>query len=199
MPSPVGHSLLGLAMGVAWLLPRARTRELARHAWRLRWPLLGCVALANAPDLDYVPGIATGDFNAYHHACTHSIGWCALVAAGIWCLLRARRAETDLSALGWLAAILLSHLAADLVTADRRPPFGLMALWPFDDRFYISPVTMFAHLRKRTYAEFLQWHNVRAVLLEAAWCLPVLALAWRGRSSGTRRVVHDATPDEMRL
>lgn len=180
MPSPVAHSLIGLAVGAAWLAPRASSaRSLCSVLWKKRLPLSGCVLLANVPDIDYLPGILAGDFNRFHHYFTHTPGWCLLVAAGVWCGLRALRGERLLT-LVWLLALLFSHLAADYVTEDRRAPFGIMALWPVSDSFHLSPVQVFLHLKKDRYADFLQWHNVRAGLLEVAWCLPLLVLAvWR--------------------
>lgn len=176
MPSPAGHSLIGLAIGAAWLLPRGPAPEILRAAWRARGPLLGCVALANLPDLDYLPGMLAGELNRCHHFYTHTPGWCALVALGAWCLLRARRGPVPPrpAVLGWLLLLLGSHLLADFVTEDKRPPIGIMALWPLTTDVHLSPVTFFEHLRKRTYAEFLQWHNAHAVMVEIAWTLPVL-------------------------
>lgn len=176
MPSPVGHTLIGLALGSAWLLPRVEFRKLTHAAWEQRWPLLGCVALANLPDLDYVPGVLTGEINLCHHYYTHTPGWCLLVAAGLWLLMRAR-GVANARAFFWLAALLLSHLAADIFCEDGRAPQGIMALWPFNETFYISPVSLFTHLRKDEWTDILQWHNVYAVLREAVVCAPFLALA----------------------
>lgn len=138
--------------------------------------MLGCVVLANLPDVDYVPGVIAGEFNRWHHFYTHTPGWCVLVAGGVWCLWRVWR-RVPMTAFGWLLALLLSHLAADYLTEDRRPPQGIMALWPVNDRFYIAPVQIFAHLKKDHYADFVQWHNFRAALLEVAWCAPLLIAA----------------------
>lgn len=186
MPSPVGHSLIGLAIGLAWLVPRQDPRELGATLWRKRFPLAGAVALANAPDVDYVPGLFTGDWNAYHHFYTHTPGWCVLVAAGIWCAGRAI-AGWPLRHLVWIFALTMSHIAADFVTADGRPPIGIMSLWPFEDGFHISPVTLFWRLHKRDLADALQWHNVGAVLVELVWTLPLAALALVSRIRNDRR------------
>jgi membrane-bound metal-dependent hydrolase YbcI (DUF457 family) len=167
--------LIGLAIGSAWLLPRGQLRETAVATWRARWAMAGCMVLANCCDLDYVPGILSGDLNAYHHFYSHTPGWCLLVAAGVWCLLRFFR-DANGRDFAWIFALLASHLAADLVTEDFRPPIGIMALWPFVSGFYISPVTVFLHLKKNTFGDFAQWHNVKAVLVEASWALP----AWAG-------------------
>ena len=186
MPSPVGHSIIGAAIGAAWLLPRASFSEAVREARRKRWPLLGCIALANLPDIDYVPGILSGDLNAYHHFYTHTPGWCALVAAAVWCAMKFFR-SVSVRDFGWIFSLLASHLVADFLTEDRRPPIGIMALWPLDQGFYISPQTIFLHLKKNTFGDFAQWHNVKAALVETAWCLPLLIAAVIWKSSALRR------------
>ena len=179
-------------MGAAWLLPRGTVREVAREAWKWRWALAGCVVLANFPDVDYVPGILSGDLNAYHHFYTHTPGWCALVAVGVWGAMRFFRGARA-PAFGWILALLLSHLVADYMTEDTRPPIGIMALWPLNDQFYISPVTIFRHWKKSQFAELLQWHNFVSASGEALWTVPVVScvLIWKGRAfRSTAAVLH---------
>lgn len=178
MPSPVAHSLIGLALGAAAVLTPDDARGLFRQAWRRRGPLCGAVLLAQAPDIDYLPGLLSGDLNAYHHLLTHTAGWCVLVSVGCWLALRAWRPATRLAVLGWCLLLTGSHLLADWLTADARPPIGIMALWPFSDAHYISPVTIFMRMHKRDLADVLQAHNLTAVAVELAWCLPLLALVF---------------------
>ena len=173
MPSPVGHSLIGLAIGAGYLLPRAPVRELVRTAWSMRWPLVGAVALANAPDLDYLPGIASGDINAYHHFYTHTVGWVVLLSAAVWIVWRHRKPDIGWRSFAFVFTLLASHLVADWFTADGRLPYGIMALWPFSDNFTMAPLPLFMRLHKREWSEFLQWHNFVAVGWEALLCLPV--------------------------
>lgn len=199
MPSPVGHSLIGLAIGCAWLLPRGTPRELAAAAWRERRALLAAVLLANLPDVDYIPGLFEGDWNKYHHLHTHSVGWLAVVTAAawwIWTRLSERRPRWLLAA---ILALGLSHLVADLFSADNHPPIGQMLFWPLDGGFYIAPQSLFWNLRKTTVADVFQWHNVQAVLVEVAWLLPLvlIALAWKMSlpKSGGQPVAHHPTPN----
>jgi hypothetical protein len=180
----VGHSLIGLAIAALGILPRGPLRSLGARAWRARYTLLACVALANAPDADYLPGILAGDLNAFHHGYSHTAGWAAMVAAGVWLVGRGTGLLLGGRPLALAAALLASHLAADCLTDDRRPPIGIMALWPLSDRHVIAPATVFWRLEKREWSDLLQWHNAKAVGVEAAWCVPlVLAAAW-ARSRG---------------
>lgn len=180
MPSPVAHSIIGLATGLAWLMPRGPLREVARAAWSRRWALGDCVVLANFPDVDYLPGILSGDLNACHHFYTHTPGWCLLVAIGMWCAMRCWRGA-DAATFGWILALLMSHLVADYVTEDTRPPIGIMALWPPDERFHISPVTLFGGWKKDQLGDLWQWYNFAAAAGEALRTVPLLAavLVWK--------------------
>ena len=74
MPSPVGHSLAALAFARA-----ARSMDLGREtdppaassAVRSRRAFLGAGLLifaANAPDLDFLPGVFVGEPGRFHHA-----------------------------------------------------------------------------------------------------------------------------------
>jgi hypothetical protein len=179
VPSPVGHSLIGLAIASLGVLPRGPLREAGARLWRARVPLLAGMLLANAPDADYLPGVLAGDLNAYHHLYSHTAGWVALVAAGVWLVGKGMGRLGGWRSIALIGALLSSHLAADVVTDDARPPIGIMALWPLSDAHVISPVTIFWRLHKRDWSEFLQAHNAMAVCVEAAWCLPlVVAAVW---------------------
>lgn len=185
MPSPVAHSLLGLTLGLACALPRTSWRRLFHEVHAARWLLLGAVFLANAPDLDYLPGLLVGDLNAYHHHYTHTIAWVFIVGAGFWLLVRCRRP------VGWplfafVMAALLSHLVADVVTEDARYPYGVMLLWPFTDTHFAAPYALFPRWRKDSLGDVFQAANLGPVLVEIAWTLPLvmLTLVWKCHSRG---------------
>ncbi len=189
MPSPVGHSLIGLGLGLGVLSPRGAWRDLLAFARRNWAALLLVVAMANAPDVDYIPGVLVGRINAYHHLYTHTLGWIALVAAGAWLVARAFRPGFGWVWLPIFFAALATHLLADLVTEDTAAPYGIMALWPFTDRFYLSPVTIFRHLEKAEWADVFQLYNLKVLLLEALWCIPLVAgvVIWKVRVGVPRR------------
>lgn len=177
--------MIGLALASAWLLPRARGADLAAAAWKERRALGAAILLANLPDVDYLPGLLAGDLNRYHHLHTHTLGWVAVTSLAAWWIWRSVAASRPRGLLLLAGALGLSHLVADLFSADGRPPYGIMALWPLSDAYFISPHTLFWRLRKATVLDMFQWHNVQAVLVEAAWCLPpVLAvIAWKSRAA----------------
>jgi membrane-bound metal-dependent hydrolase YbcI (DUF457 family) len=184
MPSPVGHSLLGLAIGFAGLLPGAVDwRGLARQAWNARGALLLCVVLANAPDIDFLFGISRGTLNFYHQTGTHTALWIALVSLSVWLIIWSRRHGQ--SAWGFLLILALtgSHLLADMCCADNSPPYGIMLFWPFSDRYFLSPISLFPALAKSSWSDLWSMHNVGGMAMEALVTLPLVAavLIWKRR------------------
>ena len=156
MPSPIGHALGGICAG--W---HAGGRQNLRDAGIL-------AAVAIAPDLD----LFLGD----HRAISHSIG--AAVAAGLIALIATRQPR-------WAAAIALawgSHVLLDWLSNDTRPPIGVMALWPFDDRYYKAAIEIFPPVSRR-YEQSRFWiYNLRAAVTELLLLLPLtLFLTWRRR------------------
>lgn len=184
MPLPISHSLAGAGIGLA-VEPRARSTD---RAVRLGLAVL----LANAPDLDLVPGLLIGDPNRFHHGWTHSLLTALAAGAVVWLIGRWRGGtllglSPPMAALS-VAGLLGSHVLLDLLTTDTRAPLGLPALWPLSDRhFYIgglflraerlagpgSPVEFFASLWSA--------HTARALVLEALLVGPWLALVWLWR------------------
>jgi LexA-binding, inner membrane-associated putative hydrolase len=71
MATPVGHSLAGYAI-YRFLVPGEDHRPAL---------LLVAVGMANAPDLDFVPGILAGAPATYHQGGSHSLAFAA--AAGV--------------------------------------------------------------------------------------------------------------------
>lgn len=179
MPSPVAHSLIGIAIASAWLLPRATFRELPRHLWNHRIALAVGVVLANLPDIDFIPGLLTGDLNRFHHQHTHTLGF-VLFATFLVDWAWRRRADAPRT-IGLLALALLgSHLVADLFIQDSKPPYGIMALWPFSPEYYISPIAIFPRIEKASLVDAWQWSNLQAGAAEFAITAPLvlLAFAW---------------------
>lgn len=191
MPLPVSHALAGAA------IYSAADRDGGRAGWRR---LVVAVFIANAADLDLLPGMFLGDPNGFHHGATHSFFFAvavglmvALVLAGMnrcW-PLRARLRPFVGTAL-MVAALWGSHVVLDLLTRDPSPPFGVPALWPVSDGRFRLPA-LFARADKLAgpassydfLASLLSSHNLRAVAFEALsmGAVVFLAQAWRRRRS----------------
>lgn len=188
MPLPVAHALGGVAIYAA-LDADGSLRPTPR--------LVAAVVLANAPDLDMIPGILTGDPNRFHHGLTHSLLAAlvvGVVAAGIargtgrgW-PLRTGRPAGAAGTLLIVAALWASHVFLDMLTHDPSPPMGVPALWPMViERVTLAP--LFARADKVTgpasAGEFvlslLSRHNLAATLREMLLLGPVVVAArwWR--------------------
>ncbi|MBI2437406.1 MAG: metal-dependent hydrolase [Lentisphaerae bacterium] len=176
MPSPLAHSLIGLAIGLARFLPRYRlVPELCGRLRSLRRELLLCVLLANAPDLDYFFGVFQGNLNRYHQTVTHTLVWIVAVALAIWAYGWLRKRPAPALSLGLVLALLGSHLLADWLTVDFSPPIGLMLAWPFSSELFHASFAFFPHPAKQTLAALWSFQNLRLLLVEAAITLPLVA------------------------
>lgn len=188
MPSPVGHSLIGLALGLAWRLPRVPDgRALARQIWEQRGWLVFCVVLANAPDIDVLFGMARGNLNAFHQAATHTLVWAAAVALCVWLAARQRRGLSARDFL-FILALTSSHLIADLLCEDHSPPRGIMLAWPLSESYWHSPISLFPAVAKAGWSDLWSRHNAGAAAAEGLLLLPVLAavLWWKLRKRPSR-------------
>jgi inner membrane protein len=135
MPSPVGHSLMGL------VIYRATGRSTGPHAWKL---MALSILIANAPDLDFLPGLLIGDLSRFHHGPSHSIG-VALLVGFVSSFLASRR----LYAFAMGFSLFFSHVVLDYLIQDPSPPHGVPLLWPFSQEYYMAP---FAFLPKFDYS-----------------------------------------------
>jgi membrane-bound metal-dependent hydrolase YbcI (DUF457 family) len=110
--------------------------------------LLAAVVLANAPDVDFVPGLVLGAPAVFHRGPTHTIAAVAvvmLVAAWVG------RRWHPLSKGAWwwagfAAAAYAGHLLVDFVTVDAVAPYGARFLWPLSDRFHHAGVGVFGEI-----------------------------------------------------
>jgi inner membrane protein len=173
MPLPFGHSLMGLA------LYEATERKENYWDWRV---IMLFVFIANAPDLDFVPGFLVGDPNRYHHHyLSHSLGFAMFVGTIVAALLALRGERRFCRNTMTLTLVCFSHMILDFFTADTSQPFGLPMFWPLTSEYFYSPVSIFMSVNKGgANLEFLRsllvWHNVWVVLWEIAVLASVLAL-----------------------
>ena len=126
MPTPLGHALGGIAAGA---LVAGRTgANVSFGKWRV--PMLAlCGLLGMLADIDFLLG--------GHRGFTHSVA--AALAAGALMAIVDRRPAVWLAA----AAAYNTHVLLDWLGTDTVAPFGIMALWPFDQTFYLSPYHWF--------------------------------------------------------
>lgn len=169
VPSPVGHALAGLAVGVLMAGPRSLVRALDPPAARrpidtamlavLPFALLGAL-----PDADLLFGT--------HSTYSHSLGAATIV------LLVARVVTGRWR---WAVAASLayaSHVLLDWMGNDTTPPIGIMALWPLTTDFYESALHLFLPISRRYWLAGFLHHNLTAVVREILIVGPFALLAW---------------------
>lgn len=184
MSTPMGHSLLGL---IAGQLVKPETIRLQPN-----WLLLSVIA-GNAADLDFLPGLLSGDLNRYHHQASHSILVALLVGLLVWCLLL--RCSHQAGRAGLLTTLAYgSHLLVDYLTADYRPPLGIPLFWPFSPDYFLSPYILLDGVRHgmpgdsslTSLLQIVSWQNLQLLMLETTLFLPpLLLLLWWRRSNST--------------
>ena len=201
MPSPLGHSLAGLA--IAWFaqpdtarlpansgaLPAgsSATRHALVSATRTLW--FSSAAIAALPDIDLL-------IPHTHRWATHSITATLLIfIVAIVVTGKVTRRSAWIVA-STLAAAHASHLLIDWLGTDRLPPFGLQALWPFDDRFFISGVDLFPPVERRLLRPDAFGVNARAAVVEIATMGSLALLAWWTARLRCRRITVTAADKE---
>jgi inner membrane protein len=177
MPSPIGHTLAGLAVHVLSARTRDELGEVRRAAV--------VVGAALAPDLDLLFRFVDG--RNHHNNETHSLG--AALLAGVagtllLPLLRFARphALALAASLGWA-----SHVLLDYLNRDTNPPIGLMALWPWSAAYYKFPWPIFLDIG-RTLEWATVWNNLAAATWESCLLLPLVWVAFRYRSRRLEKV-----------
>lgn len=174
MPSPVGHALGGLIVGlVCDAQASGAARSSVRAVFTSRIVAASAVA-AVLPDLDFLWG--------RHNMETHSLGAAVLAGLVMW-LWRGGHARIAVSiALAWA-----SHVLFDWLGSDDTPPLGVMAWWPFSSSFYFAHAYVFEAISRRYWLDGFWAHNLGAVVREVMMLGPVLAALalWRLRSGAT--------------
>ncbi len=192
MPSPIGHSLAGLSIGMAYALPKgASFRDLGVSMYRRRGILLASIALANLPDIDYLPGLFAGDFNAYHHHYSHTLGWLVLVSLGIWMIWKSFNSSITFRHFSFIFIATGSHLILDFFTRNTSYPYGIMLFWPFSNEHYLSGNPLFWNPQKSDWGEVFQWYNVQVMIMDAVYTSAMIGmvLLYKRYTSPARPVI----------
>lgn len=169
MPSPIGHSIISL--GVYYLFKYRIVRIL------LYWKTIVFIfIMGNLPDLDFIPGILTGDPSRYHETYTHTLGFAVIVSFFAWlCLLILR--SKNLYKLAFLSFVLIyTHVIFDSFNMDSRPPIGVMMVWPFTDKYFYLRTPFMYPFDRDNLGNFLSMNSLFALFTELAVGIPLLAL-----------------------
>ena len=162
MPTSVGHSLLGY---ILYLIFKKNYKLIENQKIVLFY-----LFIANAPDLDFIPGICIGHAHRFHHGITHTLGF-SLFFALILCLVPKLRKKTNFIIFFLLG---FTHVIVDFLGADTSYPFGVMLFWPFTKKYFISSYSVFLDIHKTTLHSLFDLHNLKAMTLETLIFLPVI-------------------------
>ena len=127
MASPLGHLLMGGAVGAAFAVESGPRRSIAAGA-----------LAAILPDLDFLPGALVGEPARFHHAVTHSVAFVVVAAVIVFGLTRSH-------AVRWAVIVGLaygSHLLLDWITLDDGAPIGIPLFWPISSDAFASPIPL---------------------------------------------------------
>ena len=164
MPSPIGHSLLGVS--AAWLAAPRAGRSLA----------IACGILAALPDVDVLFG--------GHRGATHSLGAVVVTSVAVAAFMAWRKLPV-VRAVAACGPAYASHLLLDWLGKDTAAPYGITAFWPFSSQYYSSGANLFLEISRRYWKpeEFI-FGNLHSLMREVAILLPVLALTywWKRRN-----------------
>jgi len=175
MPSPIGHALAGVAF--VWSVNPRTERRL----------VLTAAALAILPDADLI-------HPDWHRAFTHSIGAVLLVS-----IITAVVTGWVTRRIAWRVVLLFggayaTHLLLDWLGADFFAPYGIRALWPFDDGWYISGLDVFRQTaRRHLFTLPIIMQNVKAIAQEIAILGPIVYALWLIRVKPAARLAPELT------
>ena len=183
MPSPVGHALGGMLVGLI-LARRGRLAAWGSLAHRSLGGggglgQLGVLAVvACLPDLDFLWG--------RHNMETHSLGAAVLAGLAVLAWTRGRNPRLAMAVtLAWS-----THVLFDWLGSDDTPPLGVMALWPLTSAFYFADAFVFEAISRRYWLPNFVSHNAWAVIKETLILGPpflvLIALRWRAQRRSRR-------------
>lgn len=184
MPSPLGHFLAGLSVGIA-ADPEAEPSTRPVRAYATRFALV-CAALGMGPDLDLLMPDAV--IYKFHRTATHSLF--AVSVVFIVSMLVTGKVTSYARRVWWSTVFALSwgsHLLLDWLGTDPSRPAGIQLLWPFSTHFFISGVNFFPATERFPNAPYFLLQNLTAAVVEICVGIPLVALAMYLSSRRGRR------------
>ncbi len=178
MSSPYGHGLIGLGLFhlcyPRWFASRRKT-----------FLMYGLVVLGVClPDLDFLPGIFSGNPGRFHHGPFHSLGSAVGLSLTIGILGTIIRRSTFVKTFGFVFALLFSHLLLDFFTEDLKGPYGFPLFWPFSGTYVISPRPFLPYVMRDLTNPVFWSQTARVFIVETLLFLPFFFLSWKLKRGG---------------
>ena len=179
MPLPIAHTGIGLACYLGFLDNRVSALTKRKKGILL----LIFVGLANLPDLDFLPGIFIGQPNYYHHGPSHSILLAFFAALAVYTATNKYFNKLDKKRYSLILLITaISHTLLDYFSRDTGHPYGVPLLWPLDNTYYISSVSLFSDIERSSepgmafILSIFNTHNLIAIVGELLFITMVLSI-----------------------
>jgi inner membrane protein len=170
-------------------------RITAQPAGTQRWRVLAFYLFAaNAPDLDFIPGLLIGDPNRYHHGISHSLGFAVLFALACSLAWDIRTYEPIWRKFAIFCSLYSSHLGLDFLSIDTRAPYGEPLFWPLTDAYYIASFAFLPDIKRAPsslefFPSLLSLHNLFALGVELVLVFPLLMLLRRLRQPDVQAIL----------
>lgn len=163
------------------------------------WVLALYVFLANAPDLDVLPGLFVGNLSRFHHGPSHSIGL-AIAVAAFASLFFARK----IYGFAVTFSLYFSHVLLDYLVWDPPPARGVPLFWPFCTEYYMTPFGLFpsfhymAKPSEFIFSPFFTLHNFSTVIIEIFILLPLFLIVsfTKNRTGEPKKLARHSTPSD---
>lgn len=175
MPSPIGHTLAGLAVG--WLSEPAPPATGSGLRDSLTPLVLWCALVAAIPDADLL-------IPHFHRTATHSVTATVLLLIMVVAVTGKVTRHPAWTLALTLGAAHGTHLLLDWLGTDHFPPPGLQMLWPFSPHFFHSGVDLFPPVERRLLRPEALSVNAYAAAWELLIMGPIALVAWSRRRRG---------------
>jgi membrane-bound metal-dependent hydrolase YbcI (DUF457 family) len=185
VPTPVGHTLAGIAIALNVERP---------PFWKTTSLFAVVLLAANLPDFDFIPGYLMGDAARFHWGPSHSIAATILagLAAGLVCW---KWRGPFLRPALIISAAWASHILLDLLLGPvKGAPFGLELFWPFSHRRVMLPWSVFLlypgdQIHENPFSALLHPRVWPLVARELMVLGPFVLAAWLIKIARVRRII----------
>jgi len=154
MPSPIGHSIIGLCI-YAFVNRNLNFKK----NWK---EMLLYIFLSNLSDVDVIPQLFGFSIPFIEHReILHGISFAFLLSLilSYYIRIKAVPSRNKIPKLLIFFALIYSHPIVDLFTLDQREPAGVMLLWPFSSSFFISPIQVLPGISHNSFLELFSQIN----------------------------------------
>jgi inner membrane protein len=177
--SPIAYSLAGYTVNSFFATAHNRLSL-----------ILLCIFMANAADLDFLPGILIGNPPLYHRGITHSLMFAFIVSIGIAGAYSIIRKKPFLTMFSLCFISYLTHLVIDFFgpyDSHHDPVRGLLLFWPISGERFISPIPVFVgtYHNASSSPTILRWiesilslPNLIAIIREIGLIMPFVFLGY---------------------